>query len=176
MSDGLPRLFDQDGLVQTRQLAHLADEDFGDHDGNDREENGIIFKFVYFKDDHSLIQQIQLLPRIQQKVIFAALIKGAQDVEKIIDVEIFLLNVLSSQHPDKFILQEFVKAIKAGKYRILRQPLIITLQRIAERYILRPEKGLVFSFPQRHQQGLDAFPFLRVQALTGCQIKRVEPD
>ena len=131
----------------------------------------MILNRINLEDDEAGVQQVELLVRVQQIVIFASLIVRLQHVEKIGQVKILF--------PDLFLTEQcrivggeiLVKAVERGYDTIVR---LDTLDKerhgIGKGDLLRTGGRLVVFLPQREQQCLDALPLFHVEYL----IRRVE--
>ena len=167
----LPSLLDEDDLPYSFQTPHLVDEQFHNDDGRDREKDGMILNRINFEDDKACIQEVELLVRVQQVVVFATFVVRLQHVEKIGQVKILF--------PDLFLTKQcrivggevLVKAVERRNDTIVR---LDTLDKerhgIGKGDLLRTGGRLVVFLPQREQQCLDALPLFHVEYL----IRRVE--
>ena len=69
-----PSLLADQHLPHPFQAAQLVDEGFHDDDRHHGEQLGIIFYTVNFKYDEPLVQQVDVLVRVQQEVVAPALV------------------------------------------------------------------------------------------------------
>ena len=126
---------------------------------------------INFEDDKACIQEVELLVRVQQVVVFATFVVRLQHVEKIGQVKILF--------PDLFLTEQcrivggevLVKAVERGYDTIVR---LDTLDKerhgIGKGDLLRTGGRLVILLPKGQQQCLDALALLNVEHL----IRRVE--
>ena len=116
----LPRFLDKDDFPYSLQPSHLVDEQLHNDDGRDGEKDGMILYRINLEDDKACVQQVELLVRVQQVVVFATFIVRLQDVEKIGQVKILF--------PDLFLTEQcrivggevLVKAVERGYDTIVR--------------------------------------------------------
>ena len=66
---------------------------FHDDNGHNREQNLVVADIVQLKHDKTFVEQIQLLVRVQQKIIFATFIIGFEYVQEIIHVKILFTDI-----------------------------------------------------------------------------------
>ena len=131
---------------------------------------------VDFEDDKAGVQEVELLVRVQQIVIFTSLVVRFQHVEEIGQVKILF--------PDLFLTKQcrvvggeiLVKAVERGYDAVVR---LDTLDKerhgIGKGDLLRTGGRLVILLPKGQQQCLDALPFLHIIHLVGG-IEGIEAD
>ena len=171
-----PSFLDEDNLPYSLQPSHLVDEQLHNDDGRDGEKDGMILYRINLEDDKACVQQVELLVRVQQVVVFATFIVRLQDVEKIGQVKILF--------PDLFLTEQcrvvggeiLVKAVERRNDTVVR---LDTLDKerhgIGEGNFLRTGGRLVVLLPEGQQQGFDALPFLHIIHLVGG-IEGIEAD
>ena len=131
---------------------------------------------INFEDDKACIQEVELLVRVQQVVVFATFVVRLQHVEKIGQVKILF--------PDLFLTEQcrvvggeiLVKAVERRNDTVVR---LDTLDKerhgIGEGNFLRTGGRLVVLLPEGQQQGFDALPLLHIIHLVGG-IEGIEAD
>ena len=67
---------------------------------------------VQLENDEALLKQVDFFTAIQQRFIFATLIKGLQDRKKITEVEILIPDIFLSQDISEILPDEFIKAVE----------------------------------------------------------------
>ena len=131
---------------------------------------------INLENDKAGIQQVKLLVRVQQIVIFATLVVRLQHVEKIGQVKILFPDFFLTKQSRVIGGEVFVKAVERGYDAVVR---LDTLDKerhgIGEGDFLRACSRLVVLFPQRQQQGLDTLPFLHIEHLVR-RVKGIEAD
>ena len=85
---GFPSLLADQHLPHPFQAAQLVDEGFHDDDRNHGEQLGVIFYTVNFKYDEPLVQQVDVLVRVQQEVVATALVILPERGQEVVDVEV----------------------------------------------------------------------------------------
>ena len=88
--DGLPRLFDNQGLAPLLD-AHLLEEHVHDDEHHDGEKHGVVLYLVNFKDDETLIEEVHVQIGVQRRFQLAAPVELLEDGGKAVYVEIDFL-------------------------------------------------------------------------------------
>lgn len=128
LCDSLPCLFEQQYLADSFQAAHLVDERFHHDDRDNRVEDLVVGDVIQLEDNEPLREQVELLVRIEQVVILSAPVKRLQNIQKILDVEIFLADFLLNKPVPVIRIDEFVKVLNDGVIEEL--PLIFARYRL----------------------------------------------
>ena len=84
--DGLPRLFDYQGLAPFLD-AHLLEEHVHDDEHHDGEKHGVVLYLVNFKDDETLIEEVHVQVGVQRRLQFAAPVELLEDGGEAVYVE-----------------------------------------------------------------------------------------
>ena len=88
--DGLPRLFDNQGLAPLLD-AHLLEEHVHDYEHHDGEKHGVIFYLVNFKYDETLVEEVHVQVGVQRRFQLAAPVELFEDGGEAVYVEIDFL-------------------------------------------------------------------------------------
>lgn len=94
------------------QTSHFVNKRLHDDDSHDREKDFVLLNFVNFKYHKTLVQQVELLIRIQQIIIFSTTVVWSQYIQKVSEIEIFLAVMLLLQYSTELSLYELVESIK----------------------------------------------------------------
>src|SRR3546814_52297 len=137
----------------------------------------MVFDVVQLENNETFLQQVEIFSRVEQVIELTTLVIWPEYIKEIVYIKILLLHLISFQYRHIFIPQELVKGIKAGEYfGMLFKICIVAAYCVRQCHILRTLELLIVFFPERQQQGFDAFLFLRIQRIALTDIKRVEPD
>ena len=88
--DGLPRLFDYQGLAPFLD-AHLLEEHVHDYEHHDGEKHGVIFYLVNFKYDETLVEEVHVQVGVQRCLQLAAPVELLEDGCEVVYVECYFL-------------------------------------------------------------------------------------
>lgn len=94
------------------QTSHFVNKRLHDDDSHDREKDFVLLNFVNFKYHKTLVQQVELLIRIQQIIIFSTTVVWSQYIQKVSEIEILLAVMLLLQYSTELSLYELVESIK----------------------------------------------------------------
>ena len=72
----------------------------------------MILDIVQFEHDKAFVQQVDVLFRVEQVIVFAALIVGFQDVQEILDVEILFPDTLAFEQSAILFVDKFVERVE----------------------------------------------------------------
>ena len=175
---GFPSLLADQHLPHPFQAAQLVDEGFHDDDRNHGEQLGVIFYTVNFKYDEPLVQQVDVLVRVQQEVVATALVILPERGQEVVDVEVLPahLDVPCSQLLPVIVQHVLVEGVERGDdVPVLLYPADVRRHRTAQLAALRLRDFLVLALPQCQQQRLDAVLLLHAE-LVVVREEGVEAD
>ena len=87
-------------------------EGLHDNQCNDRIKDFVFADIIQFEDDESLIQQVQLLVRVQEVVVLPATIVRFENVQKIFNIEILFPDALFFQQTAVIRCDELVEGVE----------------------------------------------------------------
>ena len=159
-------LFHNYHLSNPMQPPHFVDESLHDNDGDDREQDFMILQLVDFKYHKTLVQQVELLIRVQQVIVLPAKIVGSQYVKKIGEVEILLPVVFLFQYLSEFPLHELIKSIeRRNQLLVFFYPFDEQVDRHRKGYFLGTANGIRIPFSKGHNQRFNGLFLLQVKDL-----------
>ena len=88
--DGLPRLFDYQGLAPFLD-AHFLEEHVHDDEHHDGEKHGVVLYLVNFKYNETLVEEIHVQVGVQRRLQLAAPVELLEDGGEVTDAEPYLL-------------------------------------------------------------------------------------
>lgn len=77
------------------QPSHFGNKTLHDNQRRNGQQYRVVLDIVQFEHDKAFVQQVDVLFRVEQVIVFAALIVGFQDVQEILDVEILFPDTLA---------------------------------------------------------------------------------
>ena len=126
----------------------------------------MILQLVDFKYHKTLVQQVELLVRVQQVIVLPAKIVGSQYVKKIGEVEILLPVVFLFQYLSEFPLHELIKSIeRRNQLLVFFYPFDEQVDRHRKGYFLGTANGIRIPFPKGHNQRFNGLFLLQVKDL-----------
>ena len=175
---GFPSLLAYQHLPHPFQAAQLVDEGFHDDDRHYGEQLGVIFYTVNFKYDEPLVQQVDVLFRVQQEVVATALVILPERGQEVVDVEVLPAHpdVPCSQLLPVIVQHVLVEGVERGHdVPVLLYPADVRRDRTAQLAALRLRDFLMLALPQCQQQRLDAVLLLHAE-LVVVREEGVEAD
>ena len=94
------------------QTSHFVNKRLHDDDSHDREKDFVLLNFVNFKYHKTLVQQVELLIRIQQIIIFSTTVVWSQYIQKVSEIEILLAVMLLLQYSTELLMDSFFSRSK----------------------------------------------------------------
>ena len=136
----------------------------------------MILDRIDFEYHEPFVQQVQLLVRVQQKIILAALVVRFQYIQEIGDVELLVAYPLRIQYRPVIRVHKLVESVeRRHKAVIILNPVNEQGDRIGQRHLFRAGRRFIVLLPKRQEQCLDRFLFLHVKHLV-LRKKGIETD
>ena len=136
----------------------------------------MVLDIVQFEHDKAFVQQVDVLFRVEQVIVFAALIVGFQDVQEILDVEILFPDTLAFEQSAILFVDKFIERVERRAQVVTVLDLLnIQAHSVRQRDFLGAARRFIVPFPQGKNQRLDTFALLNVVDIIVAE-KRVETD